>query len=372
LARHLIGGFQVGAQRGFLDVATLDGACRVHIHRHQGFGLVDHNRAAAGQLHGAAVSGLDLVFDLEAAKQRCVVAVTLHAVLVFRHHVCHELVRLLVNVVGVDQDLANIDIEIIADGANHQARFLVNQERTLARLGRAFNRRPQLEQIIQVPLQFTGLAANAGGAGNDAHAIGVVQLFQRGLQFGAVLALDAAAHATAARVVGHQHHIAARQADVGGQGRAFVAALFLFHLHQQFLAFADHVLDACLRRRHIALEVLARDFLERQETVALLAVIDKAGFQRRLHARDHRLVDVALALLAPFDLDLVIQQLLPVHNRQAAFFGLGGIDQHAFHGSVLFSQQTNRPAAGRGTAVNPLAEHENEEELPESRRTKRD
>ena len=257
LARHLIGGFQVGAQRGFFNVATLDGACRVHIHRHQGFGLIDHNRAAAGQLYGAAVSGLNLMFDLEAAKQRCVVAVTLHAVLVFRHHVRHELVRLLVNVVGVDQNFTDIDIEIIANGANHQARLLVNQECTLASFGGTFNRRPQLEQIVQIPLQFTGFAANASGAGNDAHAIGVFQLFQCRFEFGAILALDAAAHATTARVVGHQHHVTTRQTDVSGQGSALVATLFFFHLHQQFLAFADHVLNACLRWGHIALEILA-------------------------------------------------------------------------------------------------------------------
>ena len=105
--------------------------------------------------------------------------------------------------------------------------------------------------------------------------------------------------------------------------------------------------------------------------MALFAVIHKTRFQRRLYARDNGFVNIAFALFAAFDLNLVIQQLLPVDNRQAAFFGLGGIDQHAFHRFFLLSQQTNRPTAGR-TAVNPLAEHENEEELPESLRTKRD
>jgi len=42
-------------------------------------------------------------------------------------------------------------------------------------------------------------------------------------------------------------------------------------------------------------------------------------------------LDVALALLAPFDLDFVVEELLPVDDGQAAFFGLRGVDQHTLH-----------------------------------------
>ena len=52
----------------------------------------------------------------------------------------------------------------------------------------------------------------------------------------------------------------------------------------------------------------ARDFLERQKAVAVFAVVDKTGFKRGLDACDDGLVDVALALLAPFDLGLEVQQ----------------------------------------------------------------
>jgi len=145
LARHFVGGFEVGAQRGFLDVAALDGAGRVHIDCHQRLGLVDDDRAAAGQLHRAAVGGFDLVLDLEARKQRRVVAVAFHPMPLLGHHVAHELVRLFVDVVGVDQDLTDLGVEIVADGAYHQARFLVNQERALAGFGGAVDGVPELE-----------------------------------------------------------------------------------------------------------------------------------------------------------------------------------------------------------------------------------
>ena len=232
-----------------------------------------------GSVHGAGVGRLDLVLDLEARKQRRIVAVTFDAGGMLGHHMGHELLRLLVHVVGVDQDVANVVVEVVANGANHQAGFLVNQERALATLGGAVNGGPQLEQVIQVPLQLRGCAANASGAGNDAHAVGVLQLVERFLEFGAVFAFNAARDTTATRVVGHQDHITAGQRDKGGERCPLVAALFLFHLHQQFLAFPDGILDARLAGGNTRLEILFGDFLERQKAVALFAVIDKTGFQ---------------------------------------------------------------------------------------------
>ena len=138
-------------------------------------------------------------------------------------------------------------------------------------------------------------------------------------------------HAAAARVVGHQHQVAPGQADEGGQRRALVAALLLFHLHEQGVAVLDRVLDARVARVDALAEVVLRDLLERQEAVAVLAVVHEAGLQRRLHPRDHGLVDVALALFAPFELGFEVEQLLAVDDRQPPLFGLRGIDQHAFH-----------------------------------------
>ena len=65
----------------------------------------------------------------------------------------------------------------------------------------------------------------------------------------------------------------------------------------------------------------------------VFAVIDKTGFQRGLDPGDDGLVNIALALLATFNFDFVVEEFLSVDNGQAAFFRLGGIDQHAFHQS---------------------------------------
>src|SRR3546814_13695769 len=47
----------------------------------------------------------------------------------------------------------------------------------------------------------------------------------------------------AVRRVEHQHAITAREAEIGGQRRTLVAALFLDDLHQQHLPPADDILN---------------------------------------------------------------------------------------------------------------------------------
>ena len=53
LARRFFRGFHVGAEGGFLDVGAAGRARRVDVDGHQRLGVVDHDRAAGRQLHGA-------------------------------------------------------------------------------------------------------------------------------------------------------------------------------------------------------------------------------------------------------------------------------------------------------------------------------
>ena len=154
LARHFVSRFQVGAGGGFFDVTAFDGTRRVDVHRNQCFGVVNHDRAARRQGHGARIRRFDLVFDLKTAEQRRVIAVAFDPRRVFRHDMRHELLRLVVDVIGVDQDVTDVVVEIVANGADHQTRFLVNQERAFAPFGSAIDGGPQFEQVVQIPLQF--------------------------------------------------------------------------------------------------------------------------------------------------------------------------------------------------------------------------
>ena len=352
LASHFVSRFEVGAEGGFLDVAATGGARRVHVHRHQRFGVVDHDGATRRQVHRAAEGRFDLMLDLEAGKQRRIVAVAFDPIFRLGHDVVHELLGLFIDVVGVDQDLADVGGEVIADGADDQRGLLIDQVGTLADTRGVVNGGPQLEHVVQVPLQLGRGATDASGAGDQAHPLGVLELVHRLFELFALVTLDATAHATATRVVGHQHQVTTGQRDKGGQGRALVAALFLLDLDQQLLAFLDHVLDAGRANLDPILEVLARDFLERQETVALFAVIDETGFQGRFDAGDDRFVDIALALFTPFDFGFEVEQFLSVNNGQAPFFGLRGVDQHALHVFSTIQARPDRDGAGQ-TSTHP-------------------
>jgi hypothetical protein len=90
LAGDFLGGFEVGLQRGFFDVAAFGGARRVDVDGHQRFGRIDHDRTAGRQLHFALEGGLDLAFDLEAVEQRHAVRVQLDLAGVLRHHLLDE------------------------------------------------------------------------------------------------------------------------------------------------------------------------------------------------------------------------------------------------------------------------------------------
>ena len=150
-------------------------------------------------------------------------------------------------------------------------------------------------------------------------------------QLVAVLALHAARYAAAARVVRHEHEIAAGETDEGGESGAFVAALVLVDLDDQLLAFLEGVLDARAPDVDAGPEVGAGDFLEGQEAVALGAVVYEGGFEAGLDAGDDALVDIALALLLAGGLDVEVDQFLAVDDGDAQLFGLRRVEQHAFH-----------------------------------------
>src|SRR5262249_52337810 len=154
-------------------------------------------------------------------------------------------------------------------------------------------------------------------------------------QLVAVLALDAPRHAAAARVVGHEHQVAPGEADEGGEGGALVAALVLLDLDDQLVALGDRVLDAGTPDVDSGLEVLASHLLEREEAVALGAVVDERGLEAGLYSGDDTLVDVALSLFLRGRFDVEVYELLAIDDRDTEFLGLCRIEQHTLHCFVL-------------------------------------
>src|SRR5690625_5918712 len=73
------------------------------------------------------------------------------------------------NVGAIDQHLANILAQVVAHGANDDVGFTVDQEGSRALAGLLGNRLPDLDQVVEVPLQLFSAATDAGSAYDDAH-----------------------------------------------------------------------------------------------------------------------------------------------------------------------------------------------------------
>ena len=200
----------------------------------------------------------------------------------------------------------------------------------MLRRRRRFDLIPQLEQVAQIAVELFHVAADARGAGDHAHALRNLELTDGLAQLVAFFTLDTARDAAAARIVGHQDQIAAREADIRRQRGAFGAALVLVYLDDDLLAFFQRILDPGAAIGAL-FEVGAADFFERHEAVALGAIIHERRFETRLETGDDAFVDIALALLFGGRLDIEIDQLLAIDDRDAQFFGLRRIEQHAFH-----------------------------------------
>ena len=184
-------------------------------------------------------------------------------------------------------------------------------------------------------MQFIDIAADACGAGDHRHAGRQVKLVHGLAQFLAIFAFDAARYAAATRIVRHQDQVTSGQRDERGQGCALVAAFFLLDLDHDFLAFAQRFLDRGGADINAFLEVGAGDFLEWQETVALFAVADEAGFKRGFDTGDDTFVDIRFALFAAGGFDIDVDQFLTVNDGDAQFFLLRRVKQHAFHFILL-------------------------------------
>ncbi len=164
----------------------------------------------------------------------------------------------------VDQDFADVRTQIVAEGTHDDVAFLMDQERRGAIFRRFFDRFPVFQAEAQIPLQRFGGFADACGAYDQSHAVRQFQRRERLFQLGAIVAFDTARDTARARVVRHQHQIAARQADKGSQRSAFIAAFFFINLNNDFLAFAQHIFNVGATMGVVAGgEILAGNFFKR-------------------------------------------------------------------------------------------------------------
>src|SRR6185437_7860786 len=269
LARDLVGGLEIGAQRRVLDIVLPRRSPRVDVDRHQRFGLVDDDVAARFQRHLVGEHRVELRFDAGLGEHRRAVAIELHAVDVARHQEAHELPGLAIARLARDDDLLDLLAVKVANRPLDQRAFFVDEGRRARGERRLPHGLPHPEQILEVALDLGLGARGAGGAENHSHAFGNVEVFGDDLQPAAVLgAGDLARNAAAARGVGHQNRVAPGQRQVSRQRRPLVAPLLLNDLDQQDLAALDDLLNLVLAAQALGtarnlLQGVAADLLDR-------------------------------------------------------------------------------------------------------------
>ena len=224
--------------------------------------------------------GVELVLHLVAVEEWDRLLVELDLVGLVRHELAHEFGGALEARLALDEDLGDVGVVDVAQRALDEVAFLVDQRRRRRAHGDLADRIPEARQVFVVALDVDVGALETGGAQDHAHALRHVEIAQDFLHALAVGRVgDLARDAAATTGVGHQHAIAAGQREVGGEGGALVAALFLDDLHQQDLPALDDFLDLVLADR-VAAAALARLALLDHHLVAAQRLDRDVGLRR--------------------------------------------------------------------------------------------
>ena len=253
LPRRLLGGLEVGLERCALDRLLPRRLSGVHVDGDQRLCLADDDGSAGLQRNDRIEHAVEIGLDLVLGEERRLVAVQLHVLGAGRHDQPHEVLRDLVALFAVDQDLADLVAAHVPDGAHDQVALLVDLRRSHRLEGQLANLLPEPKQVFVVALDLGLGAAGSGGPDNQARPLRKLQLAHDLLELLAVAHIgDLAADAAMAAGVGHQHAVPAREGNVGCQRGALVSALLLDRLHQDDLTRIDDFLDLVALRTRLA------------------------------------------------------------------------------------------------------------------------
>jgi len=76
------------------------------------------------------------------------------------------------------------------------------------------------------------------------------------------------------------------------------------------------------------LVIIGMNFAEGEEAVAIAAIFDEGGLQRRFDARDLRQIDVAAQLFALRGLEIKFFDAVAANHNDPGLLRVGGIDKH--------------------------------------------
>ena len=323
-------GLDVRADGGLLLTRALLGASRVHVDGREGFGRVDHDRAARGQVGAPFEDVLDLRFQVVDREQRPAAGVAVEGRLAARHEGAHVLLGSPMGGVLVDPDLLDRAVQVVPQALKHDVLVAVEQLRALRVAGIAGDALPQAEQRVHVAAERRLGLAEGVGAYDHAAAVRDGQSLRHRLQLEPdVLRVHLAGDA-AGLVEGCENQVAAGQTQVRRQGGALVALGLASDLNDDRTPADEHVLDLRPFRLGDRLVVGVRHHvLDGEEAVLGGAVVDEGGVQARLNVRDLAVVDVAAGQAALGDVDLEVFEYRVVGDGDAELGRALRVDEHS-------------------------------------------
>ena len=88
-------------------------------------------------------------------------------------------------------------------------------------------------------------------------------------------------------------------------------------MNDQFLTFAQRILNAGGANIYALFKVAAGNFLEWQKAVPVFAVVDETGFEAGFDAGNDAFINVAFTLFAAGDFDIEVDEFLSIDDRNA-------------------------------------------------------
>ena len=281
LADDLLGGLEVGPRDRVLELGSLAATGerpRVHVDDRHRLGVVDHQVAAARQVHPALQHRLDRVLDAVLLEQWLVlVVVVLEPVEQLRRSPREEGLEPVMLLLVVHDRLLELAREDVARHPHRQVGLLEDHLRRLRLLGALLEHVVELVEVLDLALEV--LARGALGRGADDHAaLAEVDLLRGPAQAVALLVVQPPRHADAL-ALGHVHEVAPGDRELHRQARALGLQRVLDRLHQDLL---------------VRLEEL-------RDPLALAAATPAAAASRDLDAREDHVVRVQEAVLVDSD-----------------------------------------------------------------------
>ena len=236
LAADLIGRFEVYVDDGGILIFAALMTARVDIDRHQGFGFVDDDVAAALQMDLAGKGAFQLPGDVESIEDGMRIGVMFDLGDRAPGNFARSSREPFVSGQRVDHDAFDVFGQKVADGAADQVRFFKDAGRQRLFADALLNFLPLFEEQSQVSDEVSRLLAFARRSHDDSHAFGDRQaaedLFQALAFF---LVLDFARDSGLIRVR-KQDQVTAGQREVGRNTRSFGSDRAFGHLHNDLAA----------------------------------------------------------------------------------------------------------------------------------------